>query len=134
MQPLLHPAMNCCQEFRRGVVVSPSCVSGMRTPSFVRKACGRGLMVKPCLVIGVPPEITPVERRAVKDRGLRAKASEVHLVDEPMAAAIGGTLLTDTLALVVLVVAIQTSTGGDGVLGWAGPLLLLAAWWCWRCW
>jgi rod shape-determining protein MreB len=43
-------------------------------------------------VIGVPPEITQVERRAVKDSGYRAKASEVHLVDEPMAAAIGAGL------------------------------------------
>ena len=32
----------------------------------------------------MPPEITQVERRAVKDSGYRVKASEVHLVDEPM--------------------------------------------------
>ena len=43
-------------------------------------------------MIGVPPEITQVERRAVKDSGFRVKASEVHLVDEPMAAAIGSGL------------------------------------------
>ena len=43
-------------------------------------------------MIGVPPEITQVERRAVKDSGYRVKASEVHLVDEPMAAAIGSGL------------------------------------------
>jgi rod shape-determining protein MreB and related proteins len=59
---------------------------------FVRKAYGRRPMIRPRLVIGVPPEITPVERRAVKDSGYRAKASEVHLVDEPMAAAIGSGL------------------------------------------
>jgi rod shape-determining protein MreB len=59
---------------------------------FVRKAYGRRPMMRPRLVIGVPPEITPVERRAVKDSGFRAKASEVHLVDEPMAAAIGSGL------------------------------------------
>ncbi|MEX2661318.1 MAG: rod shape-determining protein [Vicinamibacterales bacterium] len=59
---------------------------------FVRKAYGRRPMIRPRLVIGVPPEITPVERRAVKDSGFRAGASEVHLVDEPMAAAIGSGL------------------------------------------
>ena len=59
---------------------------------FVRKAYGRRPIMRPRLVIGVPPEITPVERRAVKDSGFRAKASEVHLVDEPMAAAIGSGL------------------------------------------
>src|SRR5574338_1633177 len=59
---------------------------------FVKKASGRRAMLRPRLVIGVPPEITPVERRAVKDSGFRVKASEVHLIDEPMAAAIGSGL------------------------------------------
>lgn len=59
---------------------------------FVKKACGGRALLRPRLVIGVPPEITPVERRAVKDSGFRVKASEVHLVDEPMAAAIGSGL------------------------------------------
>ena len=54
---------------------------------FVRKAHGKRPLLRPRLVIGVPPEITPVERRAVKDSGFRVKASEVHLVDEPIAAA-----------------------------------------------
>jgi rod shape-determining protein MreB len=59
---------------------------------FVRKVQGKNPMLRPRLVIGVPPEITQVERRAVKDSGYRVKASEVHLVDEPMAAAIGSGL------------------------------------------
>jgi rod shape-determining protein MreB len=59
---------------------------------FVRKAMGRGPWKRPRLVIGVPSEITQVERRAVRDSGFRVKASEVHLVDEPMAAAIGAGL------------------------------------------
>ena len=59
---------------------------------FVRKATGNRPLMRPRLVIGVPPEITQVERRAVKDSGFRVKASEVYLVDEPMAAAIGSGL------------------------------------------
>ena len=59
---------------------------------FVRKASGNRPLMRPRLVIGVPPEITQVERRAVKDSGFRVKASEVYLVDEPMAAAIGSGL------------------------------------------
>ena len=59
---------------------------------FVRKVHGKRPLVRPRVVIGVPPEITPVERRAVRDSGFRAKASEVHLVDEPMAAALGSGL------------------------------------------
>ena len=44
------------------------------------------------VVIGIPSGITQVERRAVIDSAYRAKASQVHLVDEGMAAAIGAGL------------------------------------------
>src|SRR4051812_127747 len=50
---------------------------------------GRSRLVRPRVVIGVPTEITQVERRAVRDSAMRAKASEVHLIEEGMAAAIG---------------------------------------------
>src|SRR6476646_3516062 len=56
---------------------------------FIRKAHGRRRFVRPRVVIGVPSEITQVERRAVKDSAYRAKASEVHLIDEGMAAPVG---------------------------------------------
>ncbi len=56
---------------------------------FIRKAHKRVVWVRPRIVIGVPSEITQVEKRAVKDSAYRAKASEVHLVEEAMAAAIG---------------------------------------------
>jgi len=56
---------------------------------FIRKAHRGGGWVRPRVVIGVPSEITQVERRAVKDSAMRAKASEVHLIEEAMAAAIG---------------------------------------------
>ncbi|MBI2222679.1 MAG: rod shape-determining protein [Acidobacteria bacterium] len=56
---------------------------------FIKKARGNRDWVRPRVIVGVPSEITQVERRAVKDSVYRAKASEVHLVEEPMAAAIG---------------------------------------------
>jgi rod shape-determining protein MreB len=59
---------------------------------FIKKAHGRKRFVRPRVVIGVPSEITQVERRAVKDSAYRAKASEVHLIEEGMAAAIGAGL------------------------------------------
>jgi rod shape-determining protein MreB len=59
---------------------------------FIRKAHRRKTFVRPRVVIGVPSEITQVERRAVKDSAYRAKASEVHLVEEAMAAAVGAGL------------------------------------------
>ena len=59
---------------------------------FIRKAHGTRRFMRPRVVIGVPSEITQVERRAVKDSAFRAKVSEVHLIDEGMAAAIGAGL------------------------------------------
>ncbi len=46
----------------------------------------------PRVIIGVPSKITQVEMRAVRDSALRAQASEVYLVEEAMAAAIGAGL------------------------------------------
>ena len=59
---------------------------------FIQKAHNRKVWVAPRIVIGIPSEITQVEKRAVKDTALRAKASEVFLVDQAMAAAIGAGL------------------------------------------
>ncbi len=59
---------------------------------FIQKAHGRKLLVHPRIVIGVPSEITQVEKRAVIDSAFRAKASEVYLVEQAMVAAIGAGL------------------------------------------
>src|SRR3989339_366527 len=50
------------------------------------------LVPRPRVVIGVPLEITEVERKAVEDAVLSAGAREVFLVEEPMAAASGARL------------------------------------------
>lgn len=59
---------------------------------FIKKAHNRNMWVRPRIVIGVPSEITQVEKRAVRDAAYRARASEVYLVEEAMAAAIGAGL------------------------------------------
>jgi len=59
---------------------------------FIKKAHGKRRFVRPRVVIGVPSGITQVERRAVRDSAHRARASEVYLVEEGMAAAIGAGL------------------------------------------
>lgn len=46
-------------------------------------------LLGPRAVIGVPSGITNVEMRAVKDAALSAGAREVHIVEEPVAAALG---------------------------------------------
>ena len=47
---------------------------------------------RPRVVIGVPSGVTEVEKRAVEDATRNAGASEVYLIEEPMAAAIGSRL------------------------------------------
>ncbi len=59
---------------------------------FIKKAHGRKMYVHPRIVIGVPGEITQVEKRAVRDSAQKAGASEVYLVEQAMMAAIGAGL------------------------------------------
>jgi len=59
---------------------------------FIKKAHGRSLFVRPKIVISVPSDITQVEKRAVKDSALQAGASEVFIIEQAMAAAIGAGL------------------------------------------
>jgi len=51
---------------------------------FIKQAHNGAMWVRPRIVIGVPSEITQVEKRAVKDSAYRAKASEVYLIEEAM--------------------------------------------------
>lgn len=59
---------------------------------FISKVHNRRRMVRPRVVIAVPSGITEVEKRAVKESATHAGAREVHLIEEPMAAAIGADL------------------------------------------
>ena len=59
---------------------------------FIKKAHNRSFGVRPRIVIGVPSEITQVEKRAVRDSAMKAKATEVFLVEQAMMAAIGAGL------------------------------------------
>jgi len=59
---------------------------------FIQRAHNRSKLVRPRIVICVPPCITSVEKRAVRESALSAGAREVYLIEEPMAAAIGAGL------------------------------------------
>jgi len=71
---------------------------------FIKKVHNRRGIHRPRVIICVPSGITSVERRAVRDSAWGAGASQVLLIEEPMAAAIGadmpieeasGTMLVD---------------------------------------
>ncbi len=59
---------------------------------FIQRAHNRRTLARPRIVICVPPCITSVEKRAVRESAMSAGAREVFLIEEPMAAAIGAGL------------------------------------------
>jgi rod shape-determining protein MreB and related proteins len=60
---------------------------------FIARAHNRAWHVShPRVVLGVPSGVTEVEKRAVTDAATMAGAREAHLIEEPMAAAIGAGL------------------------------------------
>lgn len=56
---------------------------------FIKKVLKNHRFIKPRMVVGIPSCITQVEKKAVIDASIMAGVREVHLVEEPMAAAIG---------------------------------------------
>jgi rod shape-determining protein MreB len=78
----------------RNGVISDLEVAEQMIKHFIRKAQGkRGRMRgNPQIIICVPSGSTQVERRAIRDAASNAGARKVWLIDEPMAAAIGGDL------------------------------------------
>jgi rod shape-determining protein MreB len=59
---------------------------------FIRKVHRSWAVMRPRVVVSVPSEISPVERRAVKESVESAGAAEVILMNEPIAAALGAGL------------------------------------------
>src|SRR5690606_34739441 len=59
---------------------------------FILKIHKRRYLARPRVVVCVPSGITGVERRAVIEASSQAGARQVHIIEEPMAAAIGANL------------------------------------------
>ncbi len=59
---------------------------------FIQRVNEGSPLVRPRIVIGIPSGVTGVERRAVMEAASQAGASDVFLIDEPVAAAIGAGL------------------------------------------
>ena len=75
----------------RGGVISDFEITEEMLRYLIRKS-NRSSLVKPKIVVCVPPGITEVEKRAVKEAAYSAGAREVFLIPEPIAAAIGAGL------------------------------------------
>ncbi len=73
---------------RKGVI-SDYTVTEKMIKYFVQKAMGKRMFQKPRISICVPSGVTEVEKKAVEEAAYAAGAREVHLIEEPVAAAIG---------------------------------------------
>lgn len=80
---------------RDGVIADYFVTQGM-LEYFINKVTGRFRLRKPVVMISVPYGVTSVERRAVREAAIAAGAREVHLIPEPLAAAIGAGLPVGT--------------------------------------
>lgn len=77
----------------QGGVISDFEVTEEMLAYLIRKAEGSNKkLFGPRVVIGIPSNITNVESRAVRDAAQNAGAREVHIVEEPMAGAVGARL------------------------------------------
>jgi len=81
-------AIRCVRPMKDGVIADFD-MTTLMIRYMLAQAQRRWSLAKPRLVIGVPPEITQVEKRAVIDAALCSGVRDVLLVEEPMAAALG---------------------------------------------
>ncbi|SFQ97865.1 rod shape-determining protein [Desulfoscipio geothermicus] len=59
---------------------------------FIEKANGRKFLFKPRVMVCIPSGVTGVEERAVKQAAIQAGARQAHVIEEPLAAALGAGL------------------------------------------
>ncbi len=83
--------LNLVRPMKDGVIADFEMTEHM-LKHFIRKAHHGRRLARPRIVVGVPSEITPVEKRAVREAAMSAGASEVFLVEQAMMAAIGAGL------------------------------------------
>ncbi len=86
--------MEAIRPMRDGVIADFDVAEEM-IKHFIRKVHNRRAFIAPQIIICVPSSATSVERRAIHQSALQAGAREVHLIEEPMAAAIGANLPID---------------------------------------
>lgn len=76
----------------RDGVISDYDITEKMLKAFIKKACGKGRVIAPKVMVCIPSQATEVEKRAVVDATMNSGAKKVHLIEEPLAAAIGAGL------------------------------------------
>ena len=87
MQGKEHKDIQVIRPLHYGVIADFEMAEGMIREYLKRASAGS--LTSGRVVVAVPSGVTEVEKRAVRDSAEHAGAREVHLIEEPMAAAIG---------------------------------------------
>ena len=127
------PNVDVIRPLREGQITEPDYASKM-LEQFLRMAknsTGAWIGRRPTMLICLPSNSTGIEQRAIREAGQGVGAKEVHLIEEPLAAAVGsglnvneprGTLLVDigggttdvaVISLSAIVVSSSVRTAGD---------------------
>jgi rod shape-determining protein MreB and related proteins len=80
--------IKCVRPLKDGVIADFEMTHTM-IQHFITHVTKRWQLRKPRMIVSVPSGITMVEKRAVIDAALSSGARQIHLMEEPMAAAIG---------------------------------------------
>ncbi len=83
--------IRCVRPLKDGVIADFE-MTHLMIKDFIKRVSKRWQLRRPRLIVSVPSGITMVEKRAVIDAALASGARHIHLVEEPMAAAIGSGL------------------------------------------
>ncbi len=82
-----HSGIETIRPLKDGVISDDKMTDAM-IQGFIRKI-NLSRIARPRVVICIPSGVSPVEQRTVREAAEHANASEVYLIEEPMAAAIG---------------------------------------------
>ena len=80
--------IRCVRPLKDGVIADFE-MTHLMIQHFITRVTKKWQLRKPKMIVSVPSGITMVEKRAVIDAALSSGARQIHLMEEPMAAAIG---------------------------------------------
>ena len=89
-----HSDIKAVRPLKDGVIADFN-AAGIMLGHFIKKAMGNKKGMKPRAVICVPTDISEVERKAVEEAARAVGVRDIHIVEEPMAAAIGAGIDVD---------------------------------------
>ncbi len=85
------PPITTIRPLKEGVIADFDLTKAM-LGYFMRKSQGERRLLNPHVVISLPHDATDIEKRAVEEAGYSIGARKIHLIEEPIAAALGADL------------------------------------------